>query len=454
MAFDDDKIRIEVEGAQAAAQLEALAKEVSDLEAELETLNSTAGVTNAEIEGTTRRLGEARDKFAEASESTKTFEQSATGADLSVQGMTKSIGAGVSIVAILRDNLKALEPVMQRNKDLLIEQATAAGADKATLDGLGLAMDSLIHPTHLLANAITATAEGMKILAERSEGASTVVANTAETIPQMLAKIEEARKAAAEENKVGKKSEEDAAKSLAKEEEALEKAAVKSAQERAKAEQKAADEIVAALEKERAALDAKLAQDEARLAKYLDAGGKIDTSGEADAAKADIAGLRQEIERLEGQPTLDPDELNKLNELKDRAAQAAGSVRDLGKVFTQTADDFLTESEAADAAASAWDVYLDRLNKSQFEHDRVMDSLGGATDSFDEFSGSVDDAAGTVDDLSGSLDGLGDEAKGGTDKASEGLGKMKDGLEEAIPLAETLRGILQEIVTLGSQADI
>ena len=73
MAFDDDKIRIEVEGAQAAAQLEALAGEVQALEKELEDLNNTAGVTNAEIEGTTRRLEEAKGKFAEAGEQVQKF---------------------------------------------------------------------------------------------------------------------------------------------------------------------------------------------------------------------------------------------------------------------------------------------------------------------------------------------------------------------------------------------
>ena len=49
---------------------------------------------------------------------------------------------------------------------------------------------------------------------------------------------------------------------------------------------------------------------------------------------------------------------------------------------------------------------------------------------------------------------IGDEAKKGTDKAKAGLAGMVEGLEEAIPLAEQLKGILQEIVTLGSQADI
>lgn len=454
MAFNDDKIRIEVEGAQAAAQLEALAKEVQDLEAELETLNNTAGVTNAEIEGTTRRLGEAKAKFAEASEATDGFGKSTDGAGLSVKEMTKSIGAGLSILSILRDNFKALEPVLERNAQLLREYAVQAGASGETIDALSLAMDSFIHPSHIMENAIKATAEGAKLLQENIVGASEVIANVSDTIPQMLAKINEARKAAAEENKGSKKEEEDAAKSLAKEEEALEKAAVKSAEERAKAEAKAAAEIVATLEKERAALDAKLAQDEARLAKALGAGGKIDTSGEADAAKQDIAALRQEIKRLENQPMLDPAEQNKLNELKDQAAQAAASVRDLGKVFTQTADDFLTESEAADAAGAAWDVYGDRLQRAQNRHEDAIRTTEDADRALFEFGETATDAAIAAEDVAAAAGSIGDEAAKGADKGKEGLDKMTAGLQEAIPLAEQLRDLLQQIVTLGSQADI
>lgn len=246
------------------------------------------------------------------------------------------------------------------------------------------------------------------------------------------------------------KAQQDAAASAAE----LEAAGVKSAEERSKAEQKAADEIVAALEREKAALAAKLAQDEKALADKLAKGSKLDTSQDTTDAQNNIDDLKKSIGDLESQPLLTPDQLNQLDDLKNKAADAQRGMKDLNRVFTITRDDFLSESEAADAAASAWDVYLDRLNQSQFEHERVMDSLGGATDSFDDLSGSVDDAAGTVDDLSGSLDSLGDGAKKGTDKAKEGLGGMVDGLNEAIPLAEQLRGILQEIVTLGSQADI
>lgn len=451
---DDETIRISVDSAQAHAQFEALEEEVRQLEAELKTLNATAGVTNAEIEGTTRRLGEAKAKLAEAGDQVAKFEGQAQGAGFSVKEMTKSIGAGVSIIAILRDNLQALEPVMQRNKDLLIEQATAAGADEETLTGLSLAMDSLIHPTHFMANAIAAAAEGMRLFAEQAEGTSTVVANVADSIPQMLAKIEAARKAAADENKDSKKEEEDAAKSLAAEEAKLEQAAVKAAEARAAAEAKAAAEIVVALEKERVALDAKLAQDEARLAKSLGAGGKIDTSKDADAAKADVAKLRQEIQRLENQPMLNPDEVNKLNELKDAAGKAAAAARDLGDVFTTTADDFLTEAEAASAAGDAYAVYGDRLAIAARRHEDAMRAVDEAQASLSDFSDTADEAATAVDDVGEAAATLGDDVKKGADKAKDGLSGLIADQETVMANYNTIKGQVIELQSLQAQLSL
>ena len=459
MAFDDDKIRIEVEGAQAAAQLEALAGEVRDLEAELETLNNTAGVTNAEINGTTRRLEEARGKFDEASKNVQEFERSTAGADFSVQGLTKSIGAGVSIIAILRDNLKALEPVMQRNKDLLIEQATAAGADRETLDGLGLAMDSLIHPTHFMANAITATAEGMKLLAERAEGTSGVVANVSMSIPEMLAKIDAARKKSEEENKVGKKSEEDAAKSLAAEEEALEKAAVKSADERAKAEAKAAADVVAALAKQEEAFNKMLADTAKYVAerdKILNAPNKgFDGSPDKSGAAKSLAGLKEQIKEIQDSPLVSPEQANQLQDLRRQASEAARAVADLGQVYTLAN---MNGEELAQKQNAAWEKYyaLRHANDAIVQRNVEADlrALGDQNDAVAELADSADSAAGSFGDLADAAGSLGDESKKGAEKGKEGLDKLNEGFTQAIPLAEQLRGILQEIVMLGAQADI
>ena len=456
---DDERIRIEVDGAQAGAQLEALAAEVRALEAELEELNNTAGVTNAEIEGTTRRLGEAREKFAEASENAKTFEERATGAGFSVKEMTKSIGAGVSILAILRDNLKALEPVLQRNKDLLIEQATAAGADKETLDGLSLTMDSLIHPTHFLENAVKATAEAMQLLAEKTEGASTVVANTAETIPQMLAKINEARKKAEQENKDGKKEEEDAAKSLAKEEEALEKAAVKSAEERAKAEAKAAEQIVADLAKQEAAFS-KMLEDTAKYVaerdKILNAPNKgFDSSQDNSKASEDLASLNKQIKEIQDSPLVSPEQSNQLLDLRRKAVEAARAVSDLGQSYTLAN---MNGEELAIKQNAAWEKYYAIRHRGDAIVQRNVDanlrSLEDQTQAVGDLSDVAEEASGFFEDLADAAGSLGDKSKRGAEKGKEGLDKLNEGFNEAIPLATQLRDLLQEIVTLGSQADI
>lgn len=375
-------------------------------------------------------------------------------AGLSIKDMTRNIGAGISILSILRDNLEALKPALDEVGTAIQFAATSAGANSETVAHLGRAMDSLIHPSHIAANAVASIQEAWTKFKESIVPDSTVITSNVRTIEESLTALAAARKAAAAEQASSLEDEQKALAETAKSEAALEAAAIKSSEERAKAEAKAAEEIAAALERERQALDAKLAEDEARLAKSLGAGGKIDTSGEADAAKAGVKDLRDEIKRLENQPTLDPDELNKLNELKDRAAQAAAEVRDLGNVFTQTADDFLTEGEAANAAGDAWAVYGDRLQQAQLRHEEAIRSTEDADAALSDFTATADDAAGSLTDAADAAGSLGDEAKKGTDKAADGLGKMKGGLEEAIPLAEQLRGILQEIVTLGAQADI
>ncbi len=454
---DDETIRIRVDAAQASAAVDAFQKEVRELEAELKTLNSTAGVTNAEINGTTRRLEEAKGKLATARETMQGFGQSAQAAGFNMQDFTKSIGAGISIVNILRDNLAALEPVMQRNKDLLIEQATAAGADRETLEGLSLMMDSLIHPTHFFANAIKATAEGMKQLAEESVGASTVVANVSESIPQMLAKIGAARKAAAEENKTDKKSEEDAAKSLAAEEEALEKAAIRSAEERAKAEAAAAESIKKSLEAQRVAREAMLAQLDAEILaaeerlKKQTTGGTVVEEFLPEGAPEEVKALKDEMRSLENQPFLDSGQQQRVEELKNKIADAGSQILKTYGVWKATNEMADGTHEAFNAA---WDAYIARLNKSEVQHQNVMDDLQRLEGGYDDLGGTVDDVGGSFEDIAEAAGDLGKEAKKGTDAAKEGLDGLKAGAEEAIPLLEQIKGLLAEIKQAASEVEL
>jgi len=480
---DDETIRIQVDSVEARAQLAALEKEVRELEAELKTLNSTAGVTNAEIEGTTRRLEEAKGKFAEAGEQVQKFNDTQEEGGKKTQSLAdKYVTLGLKVFGA-RQVLMAAGEAMRS-----VAQATGSysGATKDAIDQTDNLLQSIASLDLIgaskalgqLAGQTVAWAEGLnevntelgdladknaadefrKILKAQGdlvqghEKETAALNLKAEALSREIAtqrqsgeiqkwlrdEIEATVKAyekageavpaplAAQVTALGITT--DAQDKAAASAEKLEEAGVKSAEKRAEAEQKAADAVVAALEKERAALDAKLAQDEARLEKALGAGGKIDTSGDADAAKADIAALRAEIKRLESQPMLDPTEQNKLNELKDQAGKAAAAVRDLGDTFTITADDFLTEGEAADAASAAWDVYRDRIDKAALAHDEAMRVTDEANASLEDFTSTADDAVGSIEGVAEAAGSLGDTAKEGTDKAKEGM----DGISDAV----------------------
>lgn len=234
----------------------------------------------------------------------------------------------------------------------------------------------------------------------------------------------------------------------------LEETSVKSADARAKAETAAADAIVAALERERQALDAKLAQDEARLAAELAKGSKLDTSGESDEARAQLNDLKQSIKDVENQPLISVDQLNSLNEMKDRAGRLTTAVNAMSKVFTVTRDDFLDDEQAARAAAAAWDVYGDMLDQAQNRHNAAMDSIDGTSGALDDLSGTADDASDSLTDVADAAGKIGDEAKDGADTAKDAMKSLTDGANEALPILKEIKVVLQEIVALGAQADI
>lgn len=509
MAFDDETIRIQVDGAQAQAQLNALEKEVRDLEAELKTLNSTAGVTNAEIEGTTRRLGEAKAAFKEASGAVKENneaqeeggEKTKSLADKYVTLGLKVFGARQVLMAAgeaMRSVAQATDSYSGATKDA-IDQTENLLQSIASLDLIGAskALGQLAGQTVAWAQGLNevntelgnladqnAANEFRKILAAQGalvqghkEEVEALELKTAALLREIetqkaagevqrfvLIAIEEQMEAytkigevvppvlAEQADALGVLT--DAQEKAAKSAEKLEEIAVKAAEKRAKAEAKAAEEIVAALEKERIALDAKLAQDQARLSAALAKGSPLDTSGESDEARAQLNDLKQSIKDVENQPLISVDQLNSLNEMKDRAGRLTTAVNAMSKVFTVTRDDFLDDEQAARAAAAAWDVYGDMLDQAQNRHNAAMDSIDGTSGALDDLSGTADDASDSLTDVADAAGSLGDKAKEGTDKAAENLAKMNEGLKESIPLANELKGILAEIVALGAQADI
>lgn len=506
---DDEVLRIGADTSGAVAGFDRLGNEVRELEAELKTLNETEGVTNAEIEGTTRRLEEAKEKFAEAGQEVEKFNATQEEGGKKTGGLAdKYVTLGLKVFGA-RQVLMALGDAM---KSVAIATDSYSGATKDAIDEVGnlassiasldlvgtsAALGRLTGQTIAWAEGLNDSAlafgnladakaafdfaqtlslqndlvqshkEEVEALNKKSEalsreiGVQTQAGEVQKYIRDAVLETLDAYAKAGEEVPANLAAQAAALGIVSTEQaktaasaEKLEAVSVAGSDNRATAEEAAAARIIAALDAESKAADAKLAADEARLAALLAKGDKIDTSQQTSAAKEELRQLQQQIKALENTPLISPDELNKLNEMKDRAAALKREVSDLNNVFTQTADDFLTESEAADAAGEAWDVYGDRLEQAQIRHERALNEFGGATDIFDDVASSADDAAESFGDVADAGADIGKKTKKGADAASEGIDKMKEGLEEAIPLAETLRGILQEIVALGAQADI
>ena len=100
--------------------------------------------------------------------------------------MTRNIGAGISILSILRDNLEALKPALDEVGTAIQFAATSAGANSETVAHLGRAMDSLIHPSHIAANAVESIQEAWTKFKESIVPDSTVITSNVRTIEESL----------------------------------------------------------------------------------------------------------------------------------------------------------------------------------------------------------------------------------------------------------------------------
>lgn len=408
-------------------------------------------VNAAQGEAALRALGKAG---IEAGQGIEKIGPAASGVDLNLKDLTRNIGAGISLIAILRDNLEALKPALDQVGDGIKFAAVQAGASEKTVSNLGLAFDSLIHPSHIAANAVESLRRAWGELEEAVVGSSEVIPNGVRTIEQSLTALAAARKAAASVQEEALTGEQAALAATAKEEAALEAAALKSSQERAKAEAQAAEEIVAALARESQALADKTAADEARLAASLAKGAPLDTSVDTSEAQGELSDLRSEIQKLENQPLISPDQLNNLNDMKDRAARLTRTVSDLNNVFTVGSDNWLNDADAANAAAAAQDLYGDMLARAQMRQEDALRTTEDADDALTDFSDTAEGAADALGEVADAAGAIGDEAKKGADKAGESMAEMIEGLKEAIPLSKELRDVLAEVKMLGATADI
>jgi len=164
--------------------------------------------------------------------------------------------------------------------------------------------------------------------------------------------------------------------------------------------------------------------------------------------------LKGAIRELENQPLISPEQLNSLNEMKDRAAQLTRTVGDLNNVFTVGAEDFLNQEQATEAAAAAWDVYRDRVEQAQRRQDDAMRSLDESEESFNDFGDAAGEAASSLDDVADAAKDVGDATKKGAEKGKEGLSDLAAGAAEVKPLLGEILSLLQQIKTAAAEVDL
>lgn len=485
---DDETIRIQVDSVEARAQLAALEKEVRELEAELKTLNSTAGVTNAEIEGTTRRLEEAKAKFAEAGEQVQKFNDTQEEGGKKTQSLAdKYVTLGLKVFGA-RQVLMAAGEAMRS-----VAQSTGSysGATKDAIDQTDNLLQSIASLDLIgaskalgqLAGQTVAWAEGLnevntelgnladknaadefrKILKAQGDlvqgheketdalnlKAGALVREIAtqrqageiqkwlrDEIEATVKAYEKAGEAvpaplAAQVTALGitTDAQDKAAESAAK----LEEVGVKSAEERAKAEAKAADEVVAALAKQEESFlkmledTNKFVAERDKILKAPNAG--FDSSQDASKAKEDLSGLNKQIKAIRDSPIITEDQHQQLKDLELQARAASDEVKNLGDSYTIAN---MNGEDLANKQNAAWEKYYairhanDQIVQRNTEKD--LRAIGEQTDAVGELGDSAEDAAGSLGDAAEAAGSLGDNAKEGTDKAKEGM----DGISEAV----------------------
>jgi hypothetical protein len=413
-------------------------------------------VNAAQGEAALRALGQAG---VEASTGVESLGTAAAKSEVHLKDLTRNIGAGISLMSILRENLDALKPALEGLGEGIKFAATQAGASNETVTNLGRALDSLIHPSHIAANAIESLQVAWLKFQEEVVGSSTVIPHNVKTIEESLSALAAARKNAATQQAEGLAAEQQSLDETAKAEAALEAAAVKSAEERAKAEAKAAADVVEALAKQEEAFNKMLADTANYVAerdKILNAPNKgFDGSPDKSGAAKSLAGLKEQIKEIQDSTLVSPEQANQLQDLRRQAIEAARAVSDLEQSYTLAN---MNGEELAQKQNAAWEKYyaLRHANDAivQRNVDADLRALWDQNEAVAELADSADSAAGSFGDLADAAGSLGDESKKGAEKGKEGLDKLNDGFNEAIPLATQLRDLMQEIVTLGSQADI
>jgi hypothetical protein len=232
------------------------------------------------------------------------------------------------------------------------------------------------------------------------------------------------------------------------------KRAEEAAQKRAKAELEAIDAVLKKMEEEAAARQKAIADAQAHLAEVMKPQPGIDTSAPTDDLNKSIQEVSEEIQALERQDFLSPDQLNQLDAAKDRASDLNREMGDLNKTFTVTRDTFIDDAQAAQGAAAAFELYNRYAEENEAVTNAANDAILNQTDSIEGLADQAREATGYLQEVAEAGEDVGGGIEKGVDRAKEGVNKLLEGIEEALPLAKELLEVGRQIQAVYANIDI
>lgn len=176
----DETIKLSAESKEAQIAFLQLRDVVQEFLTQLGKIGPEAQAAGQKLTERLNEAGISAQKFAQDAEHLAEalggdLKSGTVSSDSSLKDWTKSVAGGIGVVQILRANLQSLEPVMERNKQLLIESAEAAGIDSAQVQSLTRYLERSLDPRKIIKTILEDTAEGSRRLAEAWVGESTAL---------------------------------------------------------------------------------------------------------------------------------------------------------------------------------------------------------------------------------------------------------------------------------------
>ncbi len=494
----DRSVELEITGRSEGlkkAAIEARA-EVDRLGRELDELKASGAATNEELDRLEKELGEAEERYRSTAKAAGEFSASQREAaedikrtadqtrgfggnirtlDQAIDAHVPKLGKWLGTLGLAAETFEIFYTKTRKVIDLLKE--VGIDVDDLTQDFLEF-QDGVAKK---LADAFSGGAVSAAELRRESielANAQNILqkryGDTATTLEEARKKLEEHARAEAESEAAALALAEASTKSGEAADKAADQAA-KAAEKRAKAEEEAAARTEAALAKEAAARQKAIADAEARLAKLQQQHAAENAkSGQGGAnplqqMEESAAALREEIKGIEDSPVITLEQQNRLDEAKNLLSDLTREAENYSDVLTIVSEDHITEAQAAEQAAAAWELWAassreleatlvsgqkasgEQAKKNREELEKMEKSINqGIKGSFVDLGEAAEEAHKEIGGAAKGMEKLGDETKklgdeNGLETPTAQAKTFNEELTVSVSLAKELKAVLASI---------